>query len=71
MDWKIIENDVAYIQIYQFGGSLSSDFGTAVNKIRQSGAKKIILDLRNNPADIWIQPKTLRIFYATRSSCGN
>lgn len=49
MDWKIINNDVAYIQLYQFGGSLSTDFGTAVNKIRQSGARKIILDLRNNP----------------------
>jgi len=49
MDWKIIENDIAYIQIYQFGGSLSSDFMKASKEILNSNAKKIILDLRNNP----------------------
>jgi len=48
-EWKIINDDVAYVQIYQFGGSLSSDFENATNEILQSNAKKIILDLRDNP----------------------
>ena len=49
MDWKIINDNVAYIQIYQFGGSLSTDFDNAANQILQSNAKSIILDLRDNP----------------------
>ena len=49
MDWKIINDDVAYIQIYQFDGSLSTDFKKATDQILKSGAKKIILDLRDDP----------------------
>lgn len=49
MNWKIIEGDVAYIEIYQFGDTLLSDFNSAANQILQSGVKKIVLDLRNNP----------------------
>jgi len=49
MDWKIINNDVAYIQIYQFDGSLLTDFDNAANQILQSNARKIVLDLRDDP----------------------
>ena len=43
------ENDVAYLKIYQFSEKSDSEFARAANKILQSKAKKIILDLRNNP----------------------
>ena len=49
MEWEVKNGDVAYIKIYQFDESLSSDFRSAVSQILQSSAKKIILDLRNNP----------------------
>jgi carboxyl-terminal processing protease len=49
MEWKIINDNVAYIQIYQFDDSLIYDFEIAARQILQSNAKKIILDLRNNP----------------------
>lgn len=49
MDWEIINDDVAYIQIYQFGDSLAVDFENVARQILQSNAKRIILDLRNNP----------------------
>ncbi len=49
MDWSIKDGNIAYIQIYQFDESLPSDFEAAALKILQSPAKKIILDLRNNP----------------------
>ena len=49
MDWKILDNNIAYIQIYQFDESLSSEFKKASEEILQSKAKKIILDLRDNP----------------------
>jgi len=42
-------NDVAYIHIIQFDQTLSTDFKKVANEILKSPAKKIILDLRNNP----------------------
>lgn len=49
IEWALKNDDVAYIQIYQFSGSLPVDFEAIAFEILQSGAKKIILDLRNNP----------------------
>lgn len=49
MEWKLIEPDIAYVHIFQFDQSLSSDFKKAGMEIINSNAKKIILDLRNNP----------------------
>jgi len=58
MDWSLLAStgeaggkngDVAYIQIFQFGETLSSDFSAAALKILQSPAQKIVLDLRDDP----------------------
>ena len=49
IEWSLKEGDVAYMQIYQFGETLSSDFETTALEILQSPAKKIVLDLRDNP----------------------
>jgi carboxyl-terminal processing protease len=49
MEWKIINDDVAYINIIEFGETLPADFKTAAMQILQSPAKKIVLDLRGNP----------------------
>jgi len=43
------DQDVAYIQIFQFDDTLSSDFKTTALEILQSPAKKIVLDLRDDP----------------------
>ncbi len=40
---------VAYISIHQFDQSLPADFRQAASEILRSPAKKIIVDLRNNP----------------------
>lgn len=48
IEWSL-KGDVAYIQMYQFDETLSPDFKTAALAILQSPAKKIVLDLRNNP----------------------
>ncbi len=47
--WELIENNIAYIKIYQFSEKASADFRKAALEILASPAKKIILDLRNNP----------------------
>jgi carboxyl-terminal processing protease len=49
INWSMKDKDVAYIQIYQFDGSLSSNFSKIAFQILQSSAKKIVLDLRDNP----------------------
>ena len=41
--------DTAYLQVYQFDGTLESDFQSKALQIIQSHAKNIVLDLRNNP----------------------
>ena len=43
------EDDVAYLRLYQFSGIAAFDFRQAVFEILDSPARKIILDLRNNP----------------------
>ncbi len=47
--WEIINNDIAYIKIYQFTANLPAKFKDIVSEILNSNAKKIIIDVRNNP----------------------
>lgn len=47
--WEMKSNDVAYINIRQFNQPLTSDFKKVAFEIMESPAKKIILDLRDNP----------------------
>ncbi len=49
IEWSMKDDNVAYIQIYQFNQALPQDFEAIALKILQSPAKKIILDLRGNP----------------------
>ncbi len=47
--WELKDGDVAYIHIRQFDQALSNDFKKVAFEIISSPAKKIIVDLRNNP----------------------
>lgn len=49
VDWELKEGNIAYINIRQFGETLSADFKKIAFEILASPAKKIVLDLRNNP----------------------
>lgn len=49
VEWSIKNSDVAYVKINQFDQNLSADFKKTALEILQSPAKKIVLDLRNNP----------------------
>jgi carboxyl-terminal processing protease len=46
---EIKEGNIAYLRLYGFTEKARSDFAGAVFQILNSPAKKIILDLRNNP----------------------
>lgn len=49
LKWEIKEGDIAYLKIYQFFDRTANDFRNTAIEILNSPAKKIILDLRNNP----------------------
>lgn len=49
MDWKMQEGTIAYIALYHFTETASEDFRKIANEIFKSDAKRLILDLRNNP----------------------
>ncbi len=49
MKWSLIEPDIAYIRINQFDESVSSNFKKIAMEILARSAKKIIIDLRDDP----------------------
>jgi len=53
------KDDIAYIKIYQFSEKLNSDFTKVGVEILNSPAKKIILDLRNNPGGYLVRAQDI------------
>ncbi|MDD2731747.1 MAG: S41 family peptidase [Candidatus Pacebacteria bacterium] len=49
IDWRIIDNNIAYIKISHFSENATWDFHKAAAEILKSSSDRIILDLRNNP----------------------
>lgn len=47
--WEILDDKIAIIHFYQFAEDGAKEFKKAANEILESGAKGMILDLRNNP----------------------
>lgn len=47
--WEQVEQDIAYVKLYQFSEKAGLDFTQAAIEILASDSQKIILDLRNNP----------------------
>ena len=47
--WSLKNNNIAYIQLYQFSEKASDDFKNAALQTLSSPAKSIVLDLRGNP----------------------
>ncbi len=49
VSWELQEGDIAYVRLFQFSQKAAGDFQKAAGEIERSSAKKIVLDLRNNP----------------------
>lgn len=49
LKWELKDENVAYVKLYQFSEKARGDFAKAAGEILASPAKKIVLDLRNNP----------------------
>lgn len=50
---KMLDDDIGYIALYQFAGKCEQEFETSLNQLISSGAKGIIIDLRDNPGG-WV-----------------
>lgn len=49
LDWEMKDGNVIYVQLYSFNENANGAFYDAILAALQSGARGIILDLRNNP----------------------
>lgn len=49
---NMLENNIGYIHITNFQENTAKDFFAALDKLEDDGAKKLILDLRNNPGGL-------------------
>lgn len=66
LKWELKEGDIAYIRIYQFSEGVNSDFAKAALEILSSPAKKIILDLRDNPGGLLDEAVTISGWFLKR-----
>ena len=49
VNWELVDDDIAYVQIHYFHHDLLNEFNEIVPQITSSPSDKLILDLRNNP----------------------
>ena len=66
---KMLDNEIGYIQIVQFGLNTFDEFADGFNSLVDEGMKKLVIDLRNNPggymeiavniADVFIDDGTI------------
>ncbi|MBR2053732.1 MAG: S41 family peptidase [Clostridia bacterium] len=49
----MLDNHVGYIALYEFAGDCQTEFGNALTKLQQQGAKALVVDLRDNPGG-WV-----------------
>lgn len=52
LEWKLLNGNIAYIQLYTFNQNIDSEFEGAAKEILKSPATKLIVDLRNNPGGL-------------------
>ncbi|MGD0977184.1 MAG: S41 family peptidase [Minisyncoccia bacterium] len=52
VSWKLINGNIAYVQLYVFDSNVDADFQKAADEIVKSKADRIILDVRNNPGGL-------------------
>jgi carboxyl-terminal processing protease len=50
--FKLLPNNVGYIVLQKFNEKTTTETKNALNKLKEQGAKKIILDLRDNPGGL-------------------
>ncbi len=52
VEWKLIDDHIAYIQVFTFNENVDSLFKDAAEEILKSKADRLVIDLRNNPGGL-------------------
>jgi len=52
VDWRMLENKVAYMEISSFNANLDQEFIKAAQELLDAGATRLIIDVRNNPGGL-------------------
>ncbi len=52
VEWKMVDDHIAYMQVFSFNEKVDSLFKDAAQEILRSKADRIIIDLRNNPGGL-------------------
>lgn len=50
--WEMLEDNIGYIQVTQFGYDTTELMNKATGELKNKGAKRIVLDLRDNPGGL-------------------
>ncbi len=50
--WKMVNGNVAYLQVFIFNQNVDAEFKKAADEISHSSANRIVLDVRNNPGGL-------------------
>jgi len=66
--WQMLDNDVAFIKVYNFNDQVNGAFDEAVKQIFANHPKGIILDLRNNPGGYFDSALHLSKYFFTPGS---
>jgi len=51
-DAKLLDDGVGYVRVTMFAEKTGDEFKAAVKKLREEGAKALVIDLRNNPGGL-------------------
>jgi carboxyl-terminal processing protease len=51
-DVHVLPGGVGYLQLTEFSEHTGEEFGRALDRLRQEGARSLVLDLRNNPGGL-------------------
>ncbi len=52
VEWKMLDNNIAYLEISSFNANVDAEFITAVQELSTAGAQRLIIDVRNNPGGL-------------------
>ncbi|MBI4359178.1 MAG: S41 family peptidase [Candidatus Nealsonbacteria bacterium] len=68
LKWEVMDNDVAYIKLYQFSEKASADFRKTTLEILRTPSQRIVLDLRNNPGGYLEVARDIASFFLEKDS---
>jgi len=52
VSWKMLAGGVGYLGIQMFNAQTPAEVGSALSALRAAGARRLVLDLRNNPGGV-------------------